>query len=120
MKGQKGMTLLEVLIALTILALAGTSLLRAAIDTSLHVIYLDKLQYAQWAANELIVQRSLLGSHPPDNDKFQDIEVGPYRFVGKWKVIKTTSENVFRVNIKIMDKKNQGNVTYEIDYLMRE
>jgi general secretion pathway protein I len=121
MRRQSGMTLLEVLIALAILALAGTGLLRAAMDTSVNVMYFHKQQYAQWAAVEFIVQQRLKKHLLTNHEQGKIIKMGRYKFKAIWKILETSTKGVYRVNLKMIDE-NYGdaeNPSYEISYLIR-
>ena len=49
-KGQKGFTLLEVMIALAVFALAGTALLKVAGSSLMGIGHLERSSTAQWVA----------------------------------------------------------------------
>lgn len=120
MRRQRGMTLLEVMVALAIFALAGTGLLRAATDAGLNVSHLEKRQFAQWAATEAIVRQRLAERAPPTSGQRQLIEAGSYRFVVTWQVEKTTSQGVWRVDLEVRDEATAGQAIYDMRYLVRE
>lgn len=114
------MTLLEVMVALAILALVGTGVLRAAIDTSLNVAHLEKRQFAQWAATEVIVRQRLAERTPPTSGQRQLIDMGTYRFVATWQVVTTSSKGVHRVDLEVRDAAGAGQAIYDVRYLVRE
>lgn len=117
---QQGMTLLEVMVALAILALAGTGLLRAAIDAGLNVRHLEKRQLAQWAATEAIVRQRLAERAPPTSGQRQLIDMGIYRFVVTRQVATTTSQGIYRVDLEVRDEATAGQAIYTMRYFVGE
>lgn len=114
------MTLLEVMVALTILALVGTGLLRAAIDARLNVGHLEKLQFAQWAAKEVIVRQRLAEHTLPTSGQHHLIDMGTYRFMATWQVVNTPAQGVYRVDLEVRDAADAGQAIYDVHYLVCE
>lgn len=63
--GQRGMTLLEVMVALLIFALTGTAIIKATTDHLNNVAQLEEITFATWVANNQLNTLKLSDKWPP-------------------------------------------------------
>ena len=65
----QGFTLLEVLLAMAVFAIAGVSLLGAAGNNFTHINHLETKMIASWVASNQLVTSSVDQTWPPKNNK---------------------------------------------------
>ncbi len=99
--GSRGFTLLEVLVALTILAIALGALVRAVGGAAHNAAWLEERSFAQWVAENEIVRMQALGEWPEPGRKTGQSEMASR--VWHWRAaISTTPEiDLRRVEITV-------------------
>ena len=89
-KRSRGFTILEVIVALAILATAGVAIVQSS---SLHISNQDKLQQvmlANWVANNQLNSLLIERKWPVQNNKKGDMEMAGTNWYWQQKVVKTT------------------------------
>lgn len=101
MKHQRAFTLLEVLIALAMLAIALTASHRGISLAARQASEMGERHLAQWVAQNRLAERRMLPGFPDPGSSGGDVEQGGYKF--HWQEdIKTTDNPTFRrVDIKV-------------------
>ncbi|MBU2978320.1 type II secretion system minor pseudopilin GspI [Alteromonas sp. C1M14] len=98
---QSGLTLLEVMAAIVIFALAGTAALKAASDHLLSVGKIEETTFATWVANNRINQVKLTGSWPPQNNVRGTTEMADRTWYWQQAVQKTANEELRSLEISV-------------------
>ncbi len=98
---QTGFTLLEVLVAMTVLALALGAIIKAGGQSASNLVYLRDKTVAGWVAENQIAERLLLPDWPPLGE-----DSGSEEMVGRewrWKVVVqgTTDEDLRRIDVTV-------------------
>lgn len=76
----KGFTLLEVLVAMTILAVALAALVKGGSDHSRNTLYLQERTLAHWAGQNLLAEYET-GMRPvAEGNRSGDTQMGPFRY----------------------------------------
>ncbi|MBL4833564.1 MAG: type II secretion system minor pseudopilin GspI [Pseudomonas sp.] len=76
----EGFTLLEVLVAMTILAVALAALVKGGSDHSRNTLYLQERTLAHWAGQNLLAEYET-GMRPvAEGNRTGDTEMGPFRY----------------------------------------
>lgn len=76
----KGFTLLEVLVAMTILAVALAALVKGGSDHSRNTLYLQERTLAHWAGQNLLTEYEV-GMRPvAEGNRSGDTQMGPFRY----------------------------------------
>jgi general secretion pathway protein I len=115
---QYGFTLLEILIALAILAIALTAIIKAASSQSLNTIHLREKTFAHWLAMNQMTELQLTAQWPAKGKKEGDEELGPYNWHWVRTITDTPDERVRQVEIAIYhDKADEHSVTRLISFL---
>ena len=110
----KGMTLLEVIVALAIFSIAAVSITKSLGQQMANMPILEQRTYAQWVADNVMVDARLEIQFPNIGKKEGKIE-----FVGKdwyWRkeVIKTSDDNFRMIRISISDDKRYKRVVTQV------
>lgn len=102
----KGFTLIEVMLAMAIFAIAGVALLGSA-DTSLRTLsQLEQKMIASWVASNQLVEASLDQSWPPKNNKTGKSDIAGHEWFWQQKVIKTTDKNMRAIMMEVRANEN--------------
>ena len=77
---QTGFTLLEVLVALTVLAVALAALVKTGADHARNTSYLQERTLAHWAGQNLLTEFQTEMRVVAEGGRTGDVTMGPYRF----------------------------------------
>ena len=92
---QSGFTLLEVLVALTVLAVALAALVKTGADHAHNTAYLQERTMAHWAGQNLLTEFQT-GMRPvAEGGRTGDVSMGPYRFGYKVEMSDYTASTPF-------------------------
>jgi general secretion pathway protein I len=97
----KGFTLIEVMLAMAIFAIAGIALLSAADNNFRNLSHLENKILANWIASNQLVEISLDQSWPPKNNKKGMVEMASREWFWAQKVLKTGDKNMRAVMIEV-------------------
>ncbi|TYK67129.1 type II secretion system minor pseudopilin GspI [Colwellia echini] len=101
----RGFTLIEVMLAMAIFAIAGVALLGVSDNNYRHISHLEEQMFANWVASNQLVESSLDKTWPPKNNKKGEVTMAGRTWYWKQKVIKTASNDLQSVVIEV--RKNE-------------
>ncbi len=111
-KTQRGMTLLEVMVALLIFAMTGTAILKAAGDHLSSVGQVEAVTFANWVASNRLSQLQLETTWPPKNNVKGNMEMADRTWYWRQSVTKTNDDDLRAVTIYVgEDKEYASSVT---------
>jgi general secretion pathway protein I len=114
----KGFTLLEILIALAILAIALSSIIAVASNQSMNVSYLRDKTLAHWVAMNKITELRVTNEWPKTGTKKGDEEMGLRKWYWEREISKTPDDRVRQVEIRVyLNKNDENSVTRLISFL---
>ena len=117
---QSGLTLLEVMVALLIFALAGTAIMKAASDHLNGVGQIENITFATWVANNRLTLLKLENKWPPKNDAKGSEEMSDRVWYWQQNVIKTADPELLAVEIVVgLDKGYEGSITSVTSYMAK-
>lgn len=96
-----GFTLIEVMLAMAVFAIAGVALLGAADNNFRHINHLEDKMFANWVASNQLVEVSLEENWPPKNNKKGEVEMAGRTWFWQQKVIKTANNEMRAVVIEV-------------------
>ncbi|PKI13172.1 type II secretion system minor pseudopilin GspI [Colwellia sp. 12G3] len=89
-----GFTLIEVMLAMAVFAIAGVALLGVADNNYRHISHLEEQMFANWVASNQLVEVSLDKTWPPKNNRKGKVEMAGRTWYWQQKVIKTTNKEL--------------------------
>lgn len=114
----KGMTLLEVMVALAIFAITGTAIMKAATDHLSGVSQIEEITLATWVANNQMTQVMLSEQWPPKDNQKGSQEMSGRTWYWQQKILKTNDEHLRSVEITVgLDENYEGNITTVTSYV---
>ena len=106
-KLQQGFTLIEVMLAMAVFAIAGVALVENASTTFRNLSHLETQVIANWVASNELVTASIDQTWPPKNNKKGKVEIAGREWFWSQKVIKTADENMRAITIEVRLAENQ-------------
>ena len=112
MKRFTGLTLLEVMIALFIFAVAGTAMMKTASDHINNVGLVEEITLATWVANNQLTRVQLDDQWPPRNNQRGSEEMAGRTWHWQRTVTKTNDEDLRAVEVRVgLDETYADSVT---------
>jgi|GEM_PF-499564 len=116
-----GFTLIEVMLAMAIFAIAGVALISSADTHFRHLSYIETKMMANWVASNQLVEATLDKSWPPKNNKKGKVELAGREWFWLQKVLKTTDQNMKAVSIEVrLDKTKETSLGSLTTYFVKE
>jgi general secretion pathway protein I len=98
---QNGFTLLEVLVALAVLAIALASLLKGIFNNAANEAYLRDKTLAQWVAMNVVAEQQLAEKWPTKGKKRGSETMGGHEWFWRYEIKETFDEDVRRLEVKV-------------------
>jgi general secretion pathway protein I len=115
MSRQKGFTLLEVMVALAVLAIGVSSLFLGMVQYSRNALSLKETTVAGWVARNLVAQSQLTVPWPGPSDKRGKEEMADHTWYWHYKVSKTDDPGVRRIDVEV--RLNEDDENPLVDYV---
>jgi|TARA_B100000767_G_C19273542_1_gene332386 general secretion pathway protein I len=98
---QSGFTLIEVMLAMAVFAVAGVALLGVADNNYRHISLLEEKMLANWVASNQLVELSLVTTWPPKNNLKGNVDMAGRTWYWQQKVIKTDNNLLQQVIMEV-------------------
>jgi len=115
---QKGMTLIEVMVALAIFSVAALSIVNMAGEHIRSLSFLEQKNISLWIANNHLAQLSLEDTAPQLGVKTGKVEYANTTWFWKQESIKTADPTFRSINIRILDKEKSDYALAELTTYM--
>lgn len=120
MKRFTGLTLLEVMIALFIFAVAGTAMMKTASDHINNVGLVEEITLATWVANNQLTRVQLDDQWPPRNNQRGSEEMAGRTWYWQRTVTKTNDEDLRAVEVRVgLDETYADSVTSVTSFMAK-
>lgn len=116
-----GFTLIEIMLAMAIFAIAGVAILGVTDTNTRNLSYLETKIMADWVASNQLVEASLQTSWPPKNNKKGKVELAGLTWFWQQKVIETTDKNMRALEIEVrLNEKEESPLTSLLTYVAKQ
>lgn len=102
-KKHQGMTLLEVIVALAVFAIAAVSITKSLGDQIANMPILEERTYAQWVADNVMVDARLESKFPEIGKKDGEMELAGRDWYWRKEVVKTTDDKFRMIRVSVSD-----------------
>ncbi|WP_166422667.1 type II secretion system minor pseudopilin GspI [Paraglaciecola sp. 20A4] len=117
---QKGMTLLEVMVALVIFAMTATAIMKAASDHLASIGQIEEITFATWVANNRLAQLQLSTQWPPKNNAKGEQDMADRTWYWQQKVTKTNDKELLSVEVSVaLDEKLVAPITSVVTFVAK-
>ncbi len=99
---QSGFTLLEVLVALAVLAIALASLVKGISSNAANEAYLRDKTLAQWVAMNVVAEQQLAEKWPDKGKKRGSETMGGHEWFWRYEISDTFDDDVRRLDVKVL------------------
>lgn len=107
-----GFTLIEVMLAMAVFAIAGVALLGAADNNLRNLGQLEQKTVASWVASNQLVAATLNETWPPKNNLKGSVEMAGTEWFWLQKTVRTTDSNMRQVTMEVrLNEKDEYAIT---------
>jgi len=108
----RGMTLLEVMVALFVFALAGTAVMKAASEHLSSISEIEDITFATWVASNRLNQIKVSDTWPPKNNQKGTVEMAGRTWYWQQQVKKTSDNTLRQIDVMVgLDELFNNSVT---------
>ena len=116
----RGMTLIEVMVALFIFAFSAVSVMKAVTEHLRGVSVLQELTFATWVANNRLAELSLEEKWPPQNNAKCTEEMAGATWYWQQKTVETQEKDMLSIEVSVStDEAGENIVTSVNTFLSR-
>jgi general secretion pathway protein I len=116
----QGFTLIEVLVALAVLALGMMAVVKALSEYSDQAAYTEQKTLASWIATNKLTELSVGPAWPQLGDSDEDVEFASQQWRCTIKVSKTDVTNLRRVDVSVSLLKEPDRVIHKVSALIEQ
>jgi len=117
---QAGMTLLEVMVAMSVFATAGLAVMKVATENLSSLAYLEEKTFANWVAGNTLTELKLTQTIPGKSWRKGESELAGRTWYWRYKAQATDSNDFVAVTVEVAtDKKYQSRVSHLLTYMVR-
>ena len=121
MRRTEGFTLLEVLVALTVLALSMGAVIKATSDYTVNHSYLRDKTMATWVARNILIEYRISGEWPGVGERKGTLEMGSQEWAWVGKISNTDEKDLRRLDVEVrpMDAEDSEPLTVLSGFVQR-
>lgn len=118
---QAGMTLLEVMVAMAVFATAGLAVMKVATENIASLSYLEDKTFANWVAENTIVELKAANTIPSKSWRKGDQEFAGRTWYWRYKGESTTSNDFVAITVEVAtDSGFKYRVGHLVTYVLRK
>ena len=119
-KNQHGMTLLEVMLALVILASAGIAVMQAASQALSNQSYLQQKTFAMWVASNRLAELKLQQQWPELHWRREEVEFANTKWYLRFQGVATGNADFRALDVEVSDQKDGQALGYIRTYIAKQ
>jgi general secretion pathway protein I len=119
LKKQQGMTLLEVMLALVIMATSGVAVMNAASGAINGQAYLQNKTFALWVASNQLTELKLKKVWPASSWTKDSTELGGVKWYLQYKTVETGDDDFKALDIEVSDSEGGRALAYLRTYIAK-
>lgn len=116
---QYGMTLLEVMLALVILATSGLAVMKAASEALNNQAYLQQKTFALWVASNHLAELKLQKKWPSSSWQYDHEEFAGNTWYVRYHTVQTGDDNFKALDVEVAEKKEGSALAYIRTYIAK-
>jgi general secretion pathway protein I len=117
---QLGMTLLEVMVAMSVFATAGLAVMKVATENLSSLAYLEEKTFASWVASNTLTELKMTNTIPGKSWRKGEAELAGRTWYWRYKAESTDSSDFVGVTVEVTtDKKYESRVGHLLTYMVR-
>jgi len=118
---QRGMTLIEVMVALAVFSLAALSVVTVASEHLRSIDYLEQKTLAMWVANNQLTELELVGKLPGYGIKKGKVEYAGSTWFWQRETLKTADDSFRSINIRVFNREDAEDALADLSsYMVRK
>ncbi|MBB1273867.1 MULTISPECIES: type II secretion system minor pseudopilin GspI [Psychromonas] len=118
-KKHQGMTLLEVMLALVILASAGIAVMQAASQSLSNQSYLQQKTFAMWVASNRLAELKLQQQWPELHWRREEVEFANTKWYLRFQGVATGNTDFRALDVEVSDQKDGQALGYIRTYIAK-
>lgn len=110
----RGMTLLEVIVALAVFSIAAVSVTKSLSEQMANMPILEERTLAQWVASNQMVEVRLTDAFPDIGKKEGEVELAGREWFWRQEVVKTTDEKFRMIKVSVSDDNRYQRIVAQV------
>lgn len=110
----RGFTLIEVLVAMTIIAVGVSALVASAGSSAWRADYLREREFGRWVASNRLTELQVLPDWPDVGTKNTEAMLGDFRWYVRTRTQKVSDDDLRRVDVEVRRDKDAENYIYAV------
>jgi len=114
MKKQAGFTLIEVLVAMTIIAVGVSALVSAAGSSAWRAEYLREREFGRWVASNVLTEMQVVPAWPDVGTKNTEVQMGNFQWYVRTRTQAVADADLRRLDIEVRRDKDAESYVYVV------
>ncbi|MFK8083939.1 MAG: type II secretion system minor pseudopilin GspI [Granulosicoccus sp.] len=112
--GQAGFTLIEILVAMTIIAVGVSALVSSAGASAWRADYLREREFGRWVASNALTELQILPAWPDLGTTNKEVQMGDFKWFVRARTQAVADADLRRVDVQVRLDKNAENYIYTV------
>jgi len=114
MRSSKGFTLIEVLVAMTIIAVGVSALVSSAAASAWRADYLREREFGRWVASNVLAELQVVPAWPSIGSKNTEVDMGALTWYVKTTTQAVADPDLRRVDVEVRRDKDAESFIYSV------